>query len=81
MSNDTKPADAVPVMTGYVEAHRLAANLASGALRTYNPETHVAVPREELQAAVDALKRGFPVQGLYLALPRWLADGNEEASE
>ncbi len=51
--------------------------LASGALRTYDPQTQVAVPREEL----EVLRSEFGGMGwdkLAQAITRWLADGNEE---
>ncbi len=49
----------------------------SGALRTYDPLTHVAVPREELAVVQsDLMARG--TGDLWKAITRWLADGNEE---
>ncbi len=63
-----------------VDMHRLIEALASGALRTYDPQTHVAVPREEIRE----LRACATFEGHYYRahaitqLARWLADGNEE---
>ncbi len=70
------------------EVYQVVYALASGALRTYNPQTHVVVPREAASIARQLAAETVddytamrceprPIEAEFIT--RWLTDGNEEA--